>query len=84
MGYTVGGVTIPKSEKYATHIENQLRVENGILLRTYYGIDVSSGTRVGLESTRIIRGRTSLFYRQSNGVSSTGIPLLQTPFIYSR
>lgn len=81
---TVGNVTIPNSEKYATHIENQLRAENGIPLRTHYGIDASSGTRVGLESTRIIRGRTSMFYRQSNGVSPNGIPLLPTPFVYGR
>ena len=81
---TAGGVIIRNSEKYATHIENQLRAENGIPLRIHSGIDANSGSRVGLESTRIIRGRASLFYRQSNGVSSNGIPLLQTPFIYGR
>ena len=81
---TAGGVAIPNSEKYATHIENQLRAENGILLRTHYGIDASTGTRVGLESTRIVRGVTSLFYWKSNGIAPNGIPLLSTPFIYRR
>ena len=81
---TAGGVAIPNSEKYATHIENQLRAENGILLRPHYGIDASTGTRVGLESTRIVRGVTSLFYWKSNGIAPNGIPLLSTPFIYRR
>ena len=73
---TVGGVSIPNAEKYSTHVENQLRAENGIPLRTHYGIDASSGTRMGLESTRIIRGRMSLFYIQYYS------PTLITPFIY--
>ncbi|GAB6010278.1 M91 family zinc metallopeptidase [Dysgonomonas reticulitermitis] len=78
---TEGGVAIPNSEKYATHVENQLRSENNIPLRTHYGIDASSGTRVGLESTRIIRGGVSSFYMQSNG-TVRGIPLLRTPYRY--
>jgi hypothetical protein len=57
---TVGGTSIPNAEKYATHVENQLRAENGIPLRTHYGIDASTGTRVGLESTRIIIQGTSM------------------------
>lgn len=81
---TVGGVTIPNSEKYATHIENQLRAENGIPLRTHYGIDASTGTRVGLESTRVVKGNASLYHRQPNGVAPNGIPLLPTPFLYRR
>jgi len=81
---TVGEIAIPNSEKYATHIENKLRAENNIPLRTHYGIDASTGTRIGLESTRIVRGGTSLFYRQSNGVAPNGIPLLSTSFIYRR
>jgi len=81
---TAGGVAIPNSEKYATHIENQLRAENGVALRTHYGIDASTGVRVGLESTRIVSGGTSLFYNQSNGVAPNGIRLLSTPFVYRR
>lgn len=81
---TVGGTVIPNAEKYATHIENQLRAENNISLRTHYGIDASSRKRVGLESTRIINGNLSLFYNQSNGKSPMGIPLLSTPFFYRK
>lgn len=80
----VGGTAIPNAEKYATHIENQLRAENNISLRTHYGIDAISGRRVGLESTRIINGNLSLFYNQSNGKSPIGISLLSTPFIYRK
>lgn len=81
---TVGGVAIPNSEKYATHIENQLRGENRIPLRTHYGIDASTGTRVGLESTRIVIGIASLYYGQPNGVAPNGISLLPTLFLYKR
>jgi RHS repeat-associated protein len=82
---TVGATTIQNAEKYATHIENQLRAENGIPLRTHYGIDVSTGTRVALESTRIISGSgISLFYSRSNGIAPNGIPLLSTAFLYRR
>ena len=81
---TAGGVAIPNSEKYATHIENQLRAENGVPLRTHYGIDASTGVRVGLESTRVVRSGTSLFYNRSNGVAPNGIRLLPTPFFYGR
>jgi len=81
---TVGRFTILNAEKYATHIENQLRAENNISLRTHYGIDANSGRRVGLESTRIINGNSSLFYNQSNGKSPVGIPLLPTPFFYRK
>lgn len=80
----VGNVVIPNSEKYATHIENQLRAENGIPLRTHYGIDASTGTRVGLESTRVVKGNESLYYRPSRGVAPNGIPRLQIPFSYRR
>lgn len=75
---TVGGKAIPNAEKYATHIENQLRAENNISLRTHYGIDLSSGQCVGLESTRTIIGNLSLFYFQSKGNYLMGI----TPFTY--
>ena len=77
-----GSVTIPNSEKYATHIENQLRSENNIPLRTHYGIDQSTGIRVGLESTRIISPNTngSIFYTQQAYMINVGA--IQIPFIY--
>ncbi|MCL1943918.1 MAG: DUF6443 domain-containing protein [Candidatus Azobacteroides sp.] len=76
-------VNIPNSEKYATHIENQLRAENGISLRTHYTYGTINGKNIGDERTRIINGNVSLFYTQSNG-SVKGILLLSTPFIYNR
>lgn len=75
---TVNGINIPNSEKYSTHIENQLRAEHNVPLRTHYGIDASSGQRKGLESTRITRNRFSMFYNKEvikvNAYFSVSIP----------
>jgi len=65
---TVGANVIPNAEKYATHIENQIRAEHGVPLRTHYAIDMSTGSARGLSSTRII-----------NTINSSG-----TPTHYSR
>lgn len=51
----IGDIKIPNAEKYATQIENRLRAEHAIPLRTHYVIDISTGKRIGLESTRIIK-----------------------------
>ncbi len=57
---TVAGTPIPNAEKYSTHIENQLRAENNILLRTHYFR--------GEEKSRIInKVGESLFYKNSKG-----------------
>jgi hypothetical protein len=85
---TVGGQTIPNSEKYATHVENQLRAENGIPLRTHYGIDASTGVRVGLGSTEIVRSGVSVFYTNASNHRTTivnGMPvtiITNIPFRY--
>lgn len=80
---TPEGSAIPNSEKYATHIENQLRAENGVPLRTHYAIaKSSSGTRVGWERTRVVRGNASLYYKQPNRISPSGFALLPIPFVY--
>jgi hypothetical protein len=76
---TANGVNVSNSEKYATHIENQLRSENGILLRTHYVYDVSTGVPVGSESTRIVSGCASVFYSQPAKIYKS---LLHIPFIY--
>ena len=34
---------IPNAEKYATHVENQLRAEHGLPLRDHYGYDITTG-----------------------------------------
>ena len=77
---TVNGINIPNSEKYSTHIENQLRAEHNIPLRTHYGIDASSGQRKGLESTRIIWNRFSMFYNRKVKVNASFS--VSTPFYY--
>lgn len=78
---TFPGVSIRNAEKYATHVENQLRAENGIPLRTHYGIDVSTGTRAGLENTRIIIPGTTMSNRYTQSFAFYGITLT-FPFIY--
>jgi RHS repeat-associated protein len=47
--YTPTGATEPvtNAEKYATHIENLLRAENGLKLRAFYSVDNSTGTPRG-------------------------------------
>ena len=77
---TVNGINIPNSEKYSTHIENQLRAEHNVPLRTHYGIDASSGQREGLESTRIIWNRFSMFYNRK--VKVNAYFSVFTPFYY--
>lgn len=47
----VGAKVIPNAEKYATHVENQLRSEHGLLLRTHYS--------PGYNSTRILHPKTN-------------------------
>ncbi|MDH6342441.1 RHS repeat-associated protein [Parabacteroides sp. PFB2-12] len=67
-------VDIPNAEKYATHIENQLRSEHRIPLRTHYSPRV--------HSTRILRSGTnqSLFYKKR--VTIGGVSIQTTPYIY--
>ncbi|THH34938.1 M91 family zinc metallopeptidase [Neolewinella litorea] len=58
------GRTSTNAEKYASHIENQIRAENGVPLRAYYGIDkgegvgqlVVPGTRASANQGVMIRG----------------------------
>jgi len=71
---TVGQKAIPNAEKYATHVENQLRSEHGISLRTHYS--------PGFNTTIILQPRTnsSLFYKKT--VNLSGTLILTTPYIY--
>lgn len=58
---------ISTSEIYTTHIENQLRSENSLPLRTYYGVDPSGngiGPRIIVPSTGASR------YYNSQGVTN--------------
>lgn len=54
---------IPNAEVYSTHVENKLRAENGLPLRTYYGAYTDGS---GISQTRLLKGNTSL-YVQLNG-----------------
>lgn len=67
-------INIPNAEKYSTHVENQLRSEHGISLRTHYSH--------GVNSTRILQPGTnqSLFYKRT--VTIRGITVPTTPYIY--
>ncbi|MBP1615015.1 MAG: hypothetical protein H6Q13_2463 [Bacteroidetes bacterium] len=71
---TVEGIAIPNAEKYATHIENQLRSEHGLPLRTHYSPEYNS--------TEILQFKTnkSLFYKRVVGIN--GIFVLTTPYMY--
>ena len=71
---TIGNKTIPNAEKYATHVENQLRSEHGLSLRTHYS--------PGYNSTRLLDSRTntSLFYKTMVRIGNRSIPT--TPYIY--
>ncbi|MCP9610510.1 M91 family zinc metallopeptidase [Coprobacter tertius] len=51
---TNDGEVIYNSEKYAVSVENKIRIENKIPVRTHYAIEIKDGVKVGLESTRVV------------------------------
>ena len=60
------------SEKFATHIENMIRSESGLPLRTHYAVD--SNRNMGIEATRVLDSNCkSLYFNQ---------PTLTTLFNY--
>lgn len=69
-----GKKAILNADKYATHIENKLRAEHGLPLRTHY--------TQGVNSTRILHPGTnqSLFYRKI--VTLGGVSVPTTPYMY--
>lgn len=75
------GTKVRKSEQYATFMENQIRQEHNLSLRTHYAYDVSSGSAVGIPSTSLLNSNgTSRFYQ---GMSTTitimnGLPIYIT------
>lgn len=81
---------IRHAEKYAVHIENQIRAEHGVALRTHYAYNPNGS---GFEPTRMINATnsTSLYYTQSQTHNTTrivsGIPvttstIVPVPFVY--
>ncbi len=66
---TSGGIDIPKAEMYSTHIENLLRAENGINLRSFYSIGQNAaGAPVGEGSVLIPGTKTNANYPTISGV----------------
>lgn len=85
-----GDPRITNSEKYATHLENQVRSEHGIGLRTHYSWSTDGRPN---DATRIINATTSasLFYTQPQTHNTTrivyGVPvttstIVPVPFVY--
>jgi RHS repeat-associated protein len=85
-----GDIAIRNAEKYATHIENQIRAEHNIPLRTHYYHEQPSG--IGYPPSSIInpKDNSSLFYTNGlhqktviiNGVPST--TTTELPFKYKK
>jgi hypothetical protein len=74
-------INIPNSDIYATHVENKIRNEHGLPLRTHYS---PTPTGSGDERTRIIKRGTneSLFYNPNNQTNYLRLPNRQPGFIY--
>ena len=73
--------TIPNAELYSTHIENQIRSENNLPLRAYYGVDANGN---GDPSTRLIRAGTqqSLYYNPNGTTNYKQLGRKQPAFTY--
>ncbi len=55
---------IPRAEIYSTHVENQIRSEHGVALRTHYAINTDGTPHAG---TRILNSKgASIYYNQTN------------------
>ena len=73
--FKFNGENIPNAEKYATHIENKLRAEHNLPLRTYYTNIKESKARLLVPGTN-----KSLFYKQMKKIENRLIPT--TPYMY--
>ncbi len=74
-------VKIRNAEIYATHIENQIRSENKLPLRAYYGVDASGS---GDPNTRLLRAGTqqSLYYNANGTTNYKPLGRKQPAFTY--
>lgn len=72
---------VPRDDIYASHMENKIRAEHGLPLRTHYSRD-AAGTPV--ETTRILKAgtRESLYYDSSNNTNYQLLGQQQTPYTY--
>ena len=60
-----GNIGVANNEKYATHVENQIRAEHGVSLRGSYRIDMSSGSpRIdrGSQIIDVVKSGNNTFY----------------------
>ncbi|MCX2576380.1 RHS repeat-associated core domain-containing protein [Pedobacter sandarakinus] len=59
--YTPEGASRPvfNAEKYSTHIENLIRAENGLPLRSFYGYSLDGSLKVPHEAGQIIKAGTT-------------------------
>jgi RHS repeat-associated protein len=64
-----GDRTLSQSEIYATHVENNLRAERGMPLRTYYSQD---GDGNPMYETRILDSKNRSLYYNTGNTSPTG------------
>lgn len=74
---------IPRAEIYATHIENQIRSENNLQLRTHYSVDpLGNGTGPRIIFNNSIQSK----YYDSRGIANPNFRPIrrrrQTPFVY--
>ncbi|WP_051291073.1 M91 family zinc metallopeptidase [Pedobacter glucosidilyticus] len=74
-------ISIPNAEIYSTHMENRLRAEHGLPLRTSYGVGPNGSLDPG---TRIIRSGTSqsIYYDQNGNTTFKMLNRKQIPFTY--
>jgi hypothetical protein len=60
---TIGSETASHSEKYATHVENLIRAEHGLSLRTHYGVvDMGGGKFRGYAPSALLGPMNSSKY----------------------
>ena len=71
--------SIPTSEIFTTHIENRLRSENNLPLRSYYGLS-STGSPIGPRVVR--RGGSSIYYNSAGNTNYHPLKRGVSPFIY--
>jgi RHS repeat-associated protein len=65
-----GDRTLSQSEIYASHIENNLRAEQGLPLRTHYSPETGGGVN---EDTRLLDSKGRSLYYPAGNTSPTGI-----------
>lgn len=68
------------SDKVATHIENRLRAENNLSLRTHYGFYPSSGENIG--EILNLKTRSSIYFNENGTTNFKPLKKEQKAFMY--